>query len=386
MEFFLLTVRSAFRNRLRSILTAVGVAIAIIAFLFLRSFVSAWTSGYDRASADRLVVRNKISIIFPLPMSYLQKIKSVPGVADATWANWFGGVYIDQRNFFAQFAVDPESYLRVYPEIQLTPEEKQAWLADRTGCIVGPELAEKYGWKIGDQIPLQGTIYPGDWKFTVRGIYSAGTKNADLKTMLFQWKYLDESMPEARKNNLGVVMIKVDDPKKGNDVAQAIDGLFANSLAETRTETEKAFQLSFLSMVSTVIVAIQLISLVVLLILILILGNTVAMGTRERTVEYAMMRAIGFKPGHIVTMVLGEGLVIGGFGGLLAVLMAPAILEGLGNAFKKVMGNFLGSFGIDRGGVVIALVAALAGGAVAAAVPAWLAGRRKLVDALRRVE
>ncbi len=387
MVFLLLVVKSAFRNRLRSLLTAFGVAIAIIAFLFLRTVISAWHAGAERAAADRLVVRNKISIIFPLPTAYFQKVKNVPGVTEATWANWFGGVYKDPRNFFAKFAVDADSYQRVYPELQLPPEEQKAWMGDRTGCIIGEELAAKYSWKVGDEIPLAGDIYPGDWKFTIRGIYHPPQGSSiDKRTMFFHWKYLDERMPEGRKNQLGVVIVRVADVQQSTSVASTIDKLFDNSPAETRTETERAFQMSFLSMVSAMLVAIEAISGVVLAILLLILGNTMAMATRERTTEYAVLRAIGFRPSHIVRLVLGEGLVIAGTGVALGLGMAPAILRIAGQAFQRVVGAFLGSFVVQPGPAIAAVAVALLGGMLAAAVPAWRAGRMRLVDALRRVE
>jgi|SRR5579871_1496888 len=386
MAFIALIIKSAFRNKLRSILTALGVALALIAFLFLRTVLIAWNAGADNASADRMVVRNKISIIFPLPTAYFNKVKAVSGVSDATWANWFGGVYKDPKNFFAKFAVDAESYTRVYPEMQLSPQEMKDWLADRTGCVVGAELADKYGFKVGDEIPIAGDIYPGDWKFHVRGIYHSSSKAFQERALFFHWKYLNEAMPERRKEQLGLIIVRVADRKASNQVAHDVDTMFANSPAETRTETEKAFQLAFLSMVSTVLVAIKIVSLVVLLILSLILGNTISMATRERTTEYAVLRAIGFKPGHIIMMVLGEGLVIAALGAALGLAMAPAILSALGSSFGQALGNFFPEFHVQVAPAVAAVVVALVEGMLAAAVPAWRAGRKPLVDALRRVE
>ncbi len=384
MAFLLLVMKSAFRNRLRAVLTAFGVALALIAFLFLRTVLAAWTGASEAAAADRLVVRNKISIIFPLPTAYFNKVKNTPGVTDASWANWFGGVYKDPKNFFAKLAVDPESYQRVYPEMQLSPEEMKAWLADRTGCVVGADLADKYGWKIGDQIPIQGDIFPGEWKFTVRGIYHSTSKAFNERAMLFNWKYLNESVPERRKEQLGLIIVRVADRKASTQVSHDIDNMFANSPAETRTETEKAFQLSFLSMVSAILDAIVWVSWVVLVILGLIIGNTMAMSTRERTVEYAVMRAIGFRPGHVVVLVLGEGLVVAGLGAGLAMLMAPSILSGAGKAMTVIMGNAF-DMRLGLAPAVLGIAASLIAGMIAAAIPAWRAGQQRLVDALRRV-
>jgi len=385
MELLLLIVRSAFRNRLRTLLTSVGVAVAIVAFLFLRTFISAWYVGVDAASADRLVVRNKIAITFPLPLAYVNKVRAVPGVSDVSYMNWFGGVYLEEKNFFGQFASEVETLLAVYPELVLTPEEKKAWLADRRGCIVGPLLAQKYGFKIGDKIVIKGTIYPGDWEFTVRGIYSSTQKSFDMQTMYFHWAYLNESQPERLKDQVGILLVRVADPSRSTEVASTIDKTFQNSLAETRSESEKSFQLSFISMASAIITAIQIVSGVILVILMLILGNTLAMATRERTTEYATMRAIGFQPHHIVALVIGEGFVVAAVGALLGVVLATPILKWVSAVFAKEVPGFLGEFHLDGKAVLVAVAFSLVGGMVAAALPAYRAGRLKIVDALRRL-
>jgi putative ABC transport system permease protein len=386
MAFLLLIVKSAFRNRLRAILTAAGVAIAIIAFLFLRTFITAWYSGVESSAADRMMVRNKISIIFPLPISYADKVRAVPGVSAVSWDNWFGGVYPpDEKGFFAQFAAD-DGVWELYPEAVIPEDQKKAYLEDRTGCIVGRLLAEKYHWKVGDRITLRGAIYPGDWDFTVRGIYTSTSKSFDVQTMFFHWKYLNERQPERLKDKLGVLIMKVADASRSAEVAQAVDKTFANSMAETRTESEKAFQLEFISMASTLIAAIQVVSGVVLVILMLILANTLAMATRERTTEYAVMRAIGFRPWHIVRLVLGEGFVIALAGVALGVALATPVLKFFADIFQRRMGAFLGSFDLDGEVIALAVVVALIGGMLSSALPAWRAGRLNLVDALRRVE
>lgn len=381
MAFLLLIFKSAFRNRLRTLLTALGVSIAIVAFLFLRTFISAWYAGADAASVDRMIVRNKIAITFPLPRPYVEKVKSVEGVTDVSWANWFAGVYLDPKNFFAQFACEAESYYRLYPEFVLPPDQMKAWLEDRTGAVAGDLLAEKYGWKVGDKITLQGTIYEGEWTFTLRGIYT-GAGKTDRQQFHFHWKFLDEKATEGFKNQVGIIIAKVTGPA----VSQSIDKLFANSLAETRTETERAFQLSFLSMVSAVIVAVEWISKVVLLILILILGNTMAMATRERTYEYAAMRAIGFTPRHVVMLVLGEGFVVAATGVVVGLALAPPILKYFADVFQTALGSFLGEFSLEPVAIGLAVGVALLGGMAAASIPAWQAGRMRIVDALRRVE
>lgn len=384
MSFALIILKSAFRNRMRTTLTAVGVAIAIVAFLFLRTFIAAWYAGADASAADRLITRNKISITESLPLSHVQKTKGVRGVADLSYANWFGAVYKDERDFFAQMAVDGETWFRLYPEFVVDKEAYDAFMADRSGAVIGSGLAKKYGWKVGDKFVLKGTIYPGDWEFTVRAIYQGRDKRTDLNQMFFHWKYLDERVQFNLKNTVGIVVVKVDGP--GTEVGAAIDKLFENSLAETRTESEKAFQLSFIAMSSAIINAIEIVSGVVLMILMLILGNTLAMASRERTTEYAAMRAIGFRPSHIVRLVIGEGLVVGAMGATLGVLLATPILRALGELFVEMAGPFLSDFAPAPGAMALGAGFAVVGGVLASSIPAVRAGRLKIVDALRRIE
>ena len=387
MSFFLLIFKSAFRNRLRTLLTSVGVAIAIIAFLFLRTFISAWYAGVDNSSSDRIITRNKISITFELPLNYVDKVRNIVGdKGTVSYENWFGAVYPkDEHGFFANLATDDDIF-KMYPEIVVPPDQWQAYLQDRQGAIIGPHLSEKYGWKIGDKITLRGTIYAGDWDFNVRGIYHSTSRAIDESTMWFHWKYMNEKLSETRKDHVGLVFTHVNDPGQSTALGQTIDKSFANSAAETRTESEKAFQLEFLSMASALISAIQLVSYVVLLILMLILANTLAMATRERTTEYAVMRAIGFQPRHIVGMVLGEGFVIALTGAAIGVALSTPILKFFAQIFEKQMGGFLGNFDLQLHAIVLAVAVALALGMAAAALPAYRAGRLKIVDALRRVE
>jgi putative ABC transport system permease protein len=387
MSFFLLVFKSAFRNRLRTLLTSVGVAIAIVAFLFLRTFVAAWYSGVEGAQTDRLFVRNKISITFPMPLSYVDKVRNVVGDrGSVSYENWFGAMYPkDEHGFFANFAADDDVF-QMYPEFTVDPAQWKEYVQDRQGCIIGPRLAEKYGWKIGDKIILRGTIYPGDWEFHVRAIYTSTKRSVDLGSMFFHWKYMNEKLTGTQKDQVGLVLLKVNDPAQSAAVAQAVDKSFVNSAAETRTESEKAFQMEFLSMSSAIINAIQLVSGVVLVILMLVLANTMAMATRERTTEYAVMRAMGFQPRHIVGMVLGEGFVVALVGALIGVTLSPPVMRFFADLLEKQMGGFIGNFELHVGPTLAAMGMALLLGMVAAALPAWRAGRLKIVDALRRVE
>ena len=386
MNFATFAVRSTFRNRLRTTLTAVGVAVAVVAFLFLRTVVGSFTRGVENAAQDRLVVRNKTSFTVPLPLAYLNKVKAVPGVTEVSWANWFGGVYKDQKSFFPRFAVDPETYFKIYDEYLVSPEQFSAFLADRKGCLVGEGLAEKYGFKVGDRIPIKGDIYPGDWDFTVRGIYTGREKGTDRNTMFLQWKLINDTVPETRKNLIGSFFLRVAQRDQSAQVAQAIDAVFANSADETRTESEKSFQLSFFSQISSVVTAVEVVSLVMLVILTLILANTMAMSTRERTSEYAVMRSLGFRPAHIVTLVLAEGFVVAAVGYALGALLSPALITGFTDWGQKQFGSFLRGTVLTADAMIFAGLAALAGGVVATAIPAVRAGRLNIVEALRKVE
>jgi putative ABC transport system permease protein len=387
MSFFLLVFKSAFRNRLRTLLTALGVAIAIVAFLFMRTIISAWHAGVEGAQSDRLFVRNKISITFPMPLSYVNKVQQIVGDrGDVSYENWFGATYPkDEKGFFANLAAD-DNVFKMYPEFAVDPEQWKDYVADRQGAIVGARLAEKYGWKLGDKIVLRGTIYPGDWEFHVRALYKATKSSVNEGSMFFHWKYMNEQLTGSLHDQVGLVLLKVNDPTQSAALAQQIDKNFVNSAAETRTESEKAFQLEFVSMSSAILSAIQVLSGVMLVILMLILANTMAMATRERTTEYAVMRAMGFQPRHIVGMVLGEGFTVALVGVGVGVALAQPVMRFFAELLEKDLGGFLGSFDLHLGETVLATVVALVLGMLASALPAARAGRLKIVDALRRVE
>ncbi|HXU70197.1 MAG TPA: FtsX-like permease family protein [Polyangia bacterium] len=368
-------------------MTSLGVAIAIIAFLVLRTIIAAWHAGAEHSASDRMFTRNKISIIFDLPLSTVDKVKSIVGEKGmVSYENWFGAMYPkDEHGFFANFAADDEVF-KMYPEIVIPPDQFQAYAQDRMGAIVGSALAEKYGWKLGDKVTLKGTIYPGNWDFNVRAIYTSTSKAVDESILWFHWKYFNEKQPESQRDKVGLIISKVDDGSRSAALGQQIDKEFASSPHETRTESEKQFQLEFLSMAGALLSAIEAISFIVLVILMLILANTMAMATRERTTEYAVMRAIGFHPRHIVGMVLGEGFVIALVGGGLGVLLSPPIIASLGKVLEKVMGAVAANMTLEVPDAAMAVGASVALGMIAAALPAVRAGRLKIVDALRRVE
>ena len=379
-----LALRNAFlRNKTRSLLTVLGVVIAAVAFLFLRTVLTAWYASSEASSADRVVTRNAISITQPLPLSYGPRIAQVPGVSRITWSNWFGGIYKDRRNFFAQFAIDAASSLEVFG-IRFLHGGKEAFLQDRNSCIVGKGLADKYGWRIGDTIPLFSEIYPGDWKFKVAGIVE-GTDDASIgNTMYFHWARLNEGLPDRIKNSVGVFTIRVQNADDSPRVIRDVDALFANSDAETHSETEKSFRLQFVSGSSAILNALEVVSAVILVIMALILGNTLAMGLRERTSELGAMRAIGFLPAHVRMLGVSEGALLGATGGLVGVLLARPVLIGFGKAMAQF--GFLSNIGFKGPTAIATVLAAAAIGAAASALPAAQAARLRIVDALRRQE
>jgi putative ABC transport system permease protein len=223
MFFIKLIIRNAFRHRLRTCLTIIGVAIAILAFGMLRTLVGLWYLGVERSSASRLVTRNAISLVFPLPISYEERIRQIHGVKAVSYGDWFGGIYIDEKHFFASHAIEPRHYLDIYPEFVLPPDQKEAFIRDRKGCIVGKSLADKYGWKIGDLITLKGTIYPGQWEFVLRGIYRGKDRGTEERVLMFHWDYLNETLKKTaprRADQVGYYIILVTDPNLAAGVAQ----------------------------------------------------------------------------------------------------------------------------------------------------------------------
>jgi putative ABC transport system permease protein len=380
----LLILRNAFRHKLRTGLTVVGIIVAIAAFGLLRTIVDAWYAGANASSSARLVTRSSVSLVFALPLNYAQKIRQIDGVASVAWANWFGGVYVSERNFFAQFAISVPAYLDMYPEFVLPEDQRRAFLGDRVGAIAGRKLADKYGWKVGDQIPLRGTIYPGTWTFNLRGIYDGADEGTDTSTFYFHFDYLNESVKRqypGRGDQAGLFIESLRSADDAATVSQAIDATFRNSLAETLTETEKAFQLGFVAMSEAILLAIQAVSFVVVVIIMAVMANTMAMTARERYGEYATFKALGFGNGFVAMLIFAESMGIAMLGGVLGV----AATFPLAHAFASTVGSILPAFKVSQETIAMQLLAALIIGVVAAAVPAWRAARVRIVDGLRAI-
>lgn len=379
-----LLLRNAFRHRLRALLTVFGVAVAVLAFGLLRTLVDAWYAGASAAAANRLVVRSAISLTFALPIAYGEKIRAVEGVRAVSHMTWFGGIYLDRKNFFANFAVEPRSFLEVYPEFLLPEEQRAAFVKDRKGCIIGRGLAERFGWKIGDPVTLKGTIYSGEWPLTVRGIYRGRDRGTDENQFFFHFDYLNERLKERtprRANHVGVFVLEIRAADLAPTVSEAVDALFRNSLAETLTETERAFQLGFVAMSEAILTAIRLVSLVIIVIIMTVVANTMVMSVRERMHEFAVFKTLGYGAGHLAMLILGESLLICAAGGVLgAAATVPAlhILSGYVSGIFPVLDLSATTLWLDAAAV-------LAVALTAAAVPTRKVVAIRIVEALGRV-
>lgn len=384
MYILKLFVRNAFRHKLRTLLTIAGVAVAILAFGMLRTLVGLWYAGVEASSASRLITRNAISLVFPLPISYKDRIRQVPGVKGVSWGSWFGGIYKEEKNFFPNFAVEPESYLGMYPEYVLPSEEMSAFVHDRKGCVVGRKTAERFGWKVGDPVTLRGTIFPGQWEFVIRGIYRGAQKNTDETQLFFHWDNLNETIKRTiprRADQVGFYLIELKKPEQAAEVSLAVDAIFRNSLAETLTETEKAFQMSFVSMTEAIVIAIQIVSYVVIVIIMVVAANTMAMTARERIAEFATLKTLGFGAVHIAGVVFGESLVISFVGGVAGILLTfPAA-----RWIETELSQFFPVFTVAPLTIWLDLAAALVVGVVAGIFPTWRGATIKIADGLRRI-
>lgn len=385
MKILKIIFANALRHKLRTTLTILGIAIAVIAFGVLRTVVTVWDSSVDAAAANRLITRQAVSFIFPLPYAYKEKIKNVEGVKEVSFANWFGGVYKDKNNFFTRMCVDADTYFDVLPEFIISPEELENFKKERNACVIGQEIAVQYNLKLGDQMVLEGDIFPGQWEFVVRGIYKPKNKNTDDTQMLFHWDYINERMKaEAplRAGSVGWYIVQIENPNDAAEVSEKIDALFKNSSAETKTETEKAFTQGFVSASSAIITAMNFMSFVIIGIIMLVLANTMIMAARERTREYAVLKTLGFSAFHIIGLILGESLVIALIGGGIGIALTYPIVAGFEQAMPK---GFFPFFYIEPITTILALSAAIIIGILASIFPIQRALRTNIVDGFRFV-
>jgi putative ABC transport system permease protein len=387
MGLVTIAIRNVWRNKLRTVLTLSAVTVLVVFFLILRTVIWSWTAAAEQAATDRIGTRHKVSFIMQVPRRYVEEIRSVPGVKQVAHASWFGAKDANHPDdFFSTIAVEADDFLQVYNEIKIAPDQVEAWKQDRQGAIVGDVLAKKRGWKIGQKVVLQGTIYPGDWEFHVAGIYTATSATVDRSTLWFHYKYLDESRAPRMQDQVGWIMARVDEPGRAAEIARAVDKKFDDRDIQTLSMSERALQASFLGMVSAVLRIIDVVSIVMVLIMGLILGNTLAMGVRERTHEYGVLRAIGFLPKHVMLFILSEGLALGVIGGIVGLLVGyPFVQKLMGPAMEENMGAFFPFFHVTPGLAGVSFLLASALGLVAAIIPARTASRLEVVGALRRV-
>jgi putative ABC transport system permease protein len=370
------------RRKRRTILTVLGVAIALFLFVTLRSVLTTLSDASRMGSEQRLIVRNDLGIVFTLPLAYRTRLAATPGVSGVSWAQWFGGVYINERNFFAQFAIDAESYLPLYPEIVLPEEQRQAFLREQTAALVGRGLVERFGWRLGQTINLRGTIFqPGeDWPFTIRAIYDSGAAGFPDNTMYFHYRYLEQAFG-GDFGEAGTFVVGIEDPARAADIAAAIDQSYENSASATRTETESAFNLGFIGLYGNIGFFLNTIGMAVVFAILMVAANTMAMSARERIPEVAVLKTLGFTDGSIFGLVLAEAFVIAFLGTALA-LGGAALLFNLRNFdfFDFVPGLTVAGRTVALS-LGIALLLALASGFV----PARAASRLNVVEALRHV-
>jgi putative ABC transport system permease protein len=382
MRFLPLVWKNLGRRKVRTLFTALSILVAFLLFGVLAAIRVAFSAGVDVTGADRLTVIHRVSIILPLPISYGDRIARVPGVREVTHANWFGGIYKDPKNFFAQMGVDPATYLDIYPEIKLPEAEKRAWLADRTGAIVGRVTAKRFGIKVGDRVPILGTIFTRKnggriWEFTIDGIYDAA-QGFDTSGMFFHYDYLKEAA--FASNNVGWYVIRIADPQHAKQLVDRIDALFANSSAETKTSTEKALAESFAKQIGDVGAIITGIVSAVFFTMLLVAGNTMAQSVRERTSELAVLKTLGYGDGLVMGLVLLESCVLALVAGGLGLALAWLI-----DSRGDPTGGYLPVFYMPSRDLALGLALAVLLGVTAAALPAWKAMRLRIVDALRRV-
>lgn len=379
MKFGTLIWANLRRKKFRTLLTMASFGAALFLYGILRALHGAFYGGVELASANRLVVINRVSLTQPLPWAYREKIQQVPGVVAVTGANWFGGVYQEERNFFPQFAIEAKTYRDMYPEFVIPDDQWQAFLQDRQGCIIGEATARRFGFQVGDRVTLRGTIFPGTWEFNVRGIYR-GTRDLDDTTQFwFHREYLEERAGGWVRGMVGWYVVRVADPDRALEVARAIDARFANSPWETKTEPEQAFAASFVKQMGNIQFLILTVGTVVLATLLLVTGNTMAMAVRERASELGVLKALGFTDLGFLFLVEAEILIQALIGGGLGILAAGTVVPGLSRAIPGMIFHL--SLPELAGGVLLALGV----GSLAGLLPALSAMRLSVAAVLRRV-
>jgi len=378
MKFMRLIWVNLLRNKRRTILTVLSVAVALFLFTTLRSVVTALDAVSEVGSEARLITRSATGITFPLPQSYFERLRAQEGVQSVSWANWFGGIYVNESNFFAQLAIDHETYLAMYPEMAIPDDQRQAFLNERTAVLVGRGLMERFGWTLDQNVTLQGTIFPGDWEFTIRAVYVPDDPSFGDQLFFFHYDYLYEGV----NGNIipGWYVIQLDDPAAAPAAIDRIDRMFENSSSPTKTETEKAFNAGFVTMWGNIGFLVKAIGTAVFFAILLVAANTMMMAGRERIGENAVLKTLGFQDGLLFRLVLAESLLITLLGGALGVF-GSKLMFGPGNPVN----SFIQGFEVEWSTVILGLVIATLLGMISGIVPAWQAMRLPVIQALRRV-
>ncbi len=371
------------RKKLRTVLTLLSVFVAFLLYGLLCAVQEAFTAGVSMAGADRLITRHRVSLIMSLPMTYGPRIKRIPGVEDTVHWTWFNGIYQNEpRNFFASFPVEPEPFLRIHKEYVIPEDQKEEWLRTRTGAIVGRTLAERFGWKIGDRIPLTSPIWPRasdePWEFNIVGIYDGAEKNTDTSSFFFRYDYFDEARAQG-EGLVGWYTVKVSDPESAPAIAEAIDAEFLNSPYETKTEPEGAFAQSFVQQMGNIGAILIAILSAVFFTILLVTGNTMAQAVRERTEELGVLKALGFTNGLVLALVLAESCLIAALGGLAGLATAWLITLGGSPVPSMLPVFYVPERDLATGAVVVAAL-----GIAAGLFPALQAMRLRIAVALRR--
>ena len=381
MKFLPLIWKNVWRRKFRTTFTLASIFIAFLLFGILMTIRTAFSFGVEIAGLDRLVLIHKVSLIMPLPRAYQAQLQQVPGVDLVTHQSWFDGIYQDPQNFFANIAVEPEPFLEIYPEFVVPPDQVKAWLADRQGAIVGKDLAERFGWKVGDRVPLTGTIYQPkqgqSWEFNVSGIYDGGD-GVDKTQFFFRYDYLSENS-QFGDGQVGWYVVKIADPSRSVELSRTFDSMFANSSAETKTTTEKGFVEGFASQIGDIGAIMIAISSTVLFMFGLVAASTMAQSVRERTSELAVLKTLGFSGGAILALVFAESLFIAVVGGGLGLAVAWLFVQG-GDPTNGMLPIFV----LPTRDVLLGVALMITMGVLAGVMPAVGAMRLRITDALRR--
>ncbi|MEO1337793.1 MAG: ABC transporter permease, partial [Myxococcota bacterium] len=384
-----LALRPLRENWLRTILTVVAVAISVLAFITMRTFVWSWTVAAEVASEDRIVSRNKVTFFMPIPKRYSEDVRAVDGVRATTFAIWSDGkTPQNEQEYFPALGVDTRTFLTVFDEMSVPEERKLAWFENRQGAVVGQVLASKMGWKVGDRVRLVSGKFPkpGEWEFEIEGIYRSTKKSLEQTWFIFHYDFFNSTLPEEQRDTVNWITSRISDGAQAASISKTIDGIFDTRDVQTVTMSQRAAIRSFLGMVSAILSAVNVISIAILVIMMLLVGNTIAMAVRSRTNQYAVLRAIGFERHHILFTVLTEGLALGALGGTLGLLLAyPFVNQGLGRFIEENMGSYFPYFRVTPEVAVLAFALALLLGGVAAALPARAASRLNVLEALRKV-